>query len=211
VTINDVTCGSPTYCVAVGSYRDTDRRQEPLLLTQTSGVWAEQPITLPSNALAGPSGSPSDVSCASDVLCAAVGTYDVSGGPEGLVVDPSGAQWESGEAPLPGPFTYVGQIGGVSCTTDGSCTAVDAYGDEGSRSYEQYLSILTDSGGTWSVRAGPTPANSGPFTIDGLSCASADSCAAVGFFYNSAQRQRALLLSERAGVWYAWRRSCRRR
>jgi hypothetical protein len=83
VTINDVSCGSSSYCVAVGSYYDNDRLKQPLLLTQTSSGWVAQPITLPSDASIDANASLSHVSCNSESVCAAVGTYDVPGGRAG--------------------------------------------------------------------------------------------------------------------------------
>ena len=99
-----VSCGSPSYCVAVGRYytpnTDTDGA---LLLTWTGGSWQATQAPLPGNAGYSSYASLKSVSCPSASYCVAVGYYtDTSGLGEGLLLTWLGGSWSAAEAPLPG-------------------------------------------------------------------------------------------------------------
>src|SRR3954451_15030 len=77
VFLTSLSCASAGNCTAVGTYNDSSKNQQGLLLTQTAGVWATG-IKAPLPSGAAPqtgSGFLTSVSCASAGNCAAIGRY----------------------------------------------------------------------------------------------------------------------------------------
>jgi len=71
----------------------------------------------------------------------------------------------------------------VSCTAAMACTA----GGDYEKSRGPVISLAeTWNGSAWRVRATPNPARTVGDTFDGLSCATASACAAVGFYATAA-------------------------
>jgi hypothetical protein len=198
VVIDDATCGSPTFCVAVGSYFDNQSRQMPLLMTLSSGKWSSQPVVLPGGAAPAPGASLLHVSCSSASSCAAVGTYAPAITPGWKVVlvvsGGSGLPWTVEEAPLP-EFALVDQVGGISCSTDGFCTAIATYAQG-----ERALSI-SGFGSTWTDSPVPVPDGATHISLSGLSCISVSECAAVGEYTDPAGEPNPLVLSETGALW----------
>jgi hypothetical protein len=87
VVLNSVSCSSAGNCAAAGQYTDSSSHTQGLLLTESSGTWAtgvEAP--LPANAAANPDVGLNSLSCAAAGSCAAVGGYDDTSSPEGLLL-----------------------------------------------------------------------------------------------------------------------------
>jgi hypothetical protein len=204
-SLSSVSCASAGDCSAVGSYTDSSRHLQGLLLTQTGGAWAAGiEASLPANAGSNPGTDLRSVSCASPGNCSAVGYYvDSSGHTQGLLFTQAGGTWAPGvEASLPAnagsnPAT---DLRSVSCASAGYCTAVGVYVDS-SGNYSGLL--LTESNGVWASGVKPSlPANA---TIPGadlesVSCASTGICTAVGS-YETGRSTHGLLLSEAGGAW----------
>jgi hypothetical protein len=214
VSIYSVSCVSPGYCSAVGSYANNSAGADGLLLTETAGTWATGvDAALPSNAGAQHLAELNAVSCASAGDCAAVGTYvDGSDSPEGLLLTERAGAWATGvEAPLPANAVANSKVAlsQVSCASAGNCSAVGEYnmglGRDGAGSEGL---LLAETAGTWKtgVEAVP-PANAsngnvGPDVfLSAVSCASAGSCVAVGSYPKGSDNFQGLLLTETAGVW----------
>jgi hypothetical protein len=178
-----VSCPAVGECIAVGAQFQLGLAGavQPIAATETGGVWG------PAVALGLPAGvvnsGLSGVSCPTVGDCVAVG-----GGEGGLVaVTDSGGTWEPAVAVAlpPGAFTgndlvSVPQLQGVSCTAVGNCVAVGDW--EKSSSVRQRLPMeATETGGTWSQAAGlALPAGDVEGWLQGVSCADASSCVAVG-------------------------------
>ena len=206
VSLNSVSCASAGNCTTVGQYRDSSGNYRGLLLTETSGAWAQGvQATLPA-AATNPAVNLNSVSCASAGNCAAVGSYsDSSGNGQGLLLTETAGAWATGvEATLPAGTATNPRVGlfTVFCNSAGNCAAVGFYSDSSGNG--QGL-LLTATSGTWAQGVQATlPANAGsnPFVdLDGLSCPSAGNCTATGEYQDSSGNEQGLLLSETAGAW----------
>ena len=164
-------------------------------------------------------------SCPSAGNCTTVGTYtrrpleaaypwrfDEVGGQ--WVAATTGLELPSGAATTVdsrggGASPFLG-FSGLSCASAGNCTAVGGYVD---RHGDFQGGIFTESGNHWNqgIRA-PVPAGAGPNSdpmqllnpLTAVSCATADDCAAVGWFVKAGSgTQHGLLLAEHHGTWRA--------
>ena len=82
--LNGFECTSPGNCVAFSAYNDVDGGGQPLVITETGGVWArgvEAPLPPNATTIAGAQDANIyDMSCTGPGLCAAVGNYTDSAG-----------------------------------------------------------------------------------------------------------------------------------
>ena len=201
-----VSCGSPSYCVAVGGYYTPDTGA--LILTWTGGSWQATQPPLPGNAEDAASASLDGVSCPSASYCVAVGSYtDTSGLGEGLLLTWSGGSWSAAAAPLPdnvvGQGTDIehGELHAVSCASSSSCVAVGSYTDT-SRAFQGLL--LTMSKGSWTAAEAALPGNAAgnPYVqLKKLSCDSAAACVAEGTYQDASNKSDTLLLTWSGGSW----------
>jgi hypothetical protein len=205
--LNSISCVAPGECTTVGSYIDGSSHHEGLLLTETSGTWA-QGVTapLPANAAADPHVVIDSVSCPSAGECSAIGTYDDSlGDGQLLLLTESGGVWGPGiEASLPSDrlATQPPVPGDVSCGAAGECTAVGNYTT--SSDHTQGV-VLSQTSGTWlpAIKL-PLPANAAasPDSIAAsVSCAAAGSCSAVGSYTDSSGNTQGSLVDGSSGLW----------
>jgi hypothetical protein len=206
VFINSVSCPSAGNCSAVGGYTDNIGNRQGLLLSESSGTWAQ------GVELAPPAGASSDlrpniqsVSCPSAGNCSAVGRYaDSSGHFQGVLLTESSGLWAQGvEATLPAGANATPNvfINSVSCPSAGNCSAVGSYAD--SSSHGQGL-LLSESGGTWAAIEASPPANAGTnpnANVGSVSCPSAGNCSAIGTYEDSSSHFQGVFLSEDSGTW----------
>jgi hypothetical protein len=188
-----VSCPSPTACVAVGLYLNASSQTFPLLDSWNGSGWTDNPMPLPNNAGSAPT-SPQQltaVSCGSPVSCVAVGFYlDTGNHPYGLIETLSNGTWTPTEAPQPSNFRNTGSFANlreVSCPTPAFCVTDGFY----TTLVNSEVGMLdTFSGGRWSTSALPTPSNVTPNT--GLQsagrtvgCYSPVSCAMAGNYVDT--------------------------
>ena len=204
-----VSCGSPSYCVAVGRYYtpNTDT-YGALLLTWMGGSWQATQAPLPGNAEDPSYANLKSVSCPSASYCVAVGYYtDTSGLGEGLLLTWLGGSWSAAEAPLPGNVVGPGidlDHGGadaVSCASSTSCAAVGYYMDTSRVSQGLLLTMLK---GSWTAAEAALPGNAAgnPYVqLTELSCDSAAACVAEGTYQDASNRSDTLLLTWSGGSW----------
>ena len=211
---SSVSCWSAGNCVAVGDYDTAGGNDEPVLWTQTGGVWARGvEVRLPANATSKHQQVFLDsVSCPSAGNCTAVGGYfGKTRDAKALVMDETAGTWNAAaEAKLPANAkpTHNGDssvsLGPVSCASAGNCSAVGWYSAAGAG--RQGL-LVSESDGTWQtgVEADlPAGAAKDPWAdIAAISCASAGNCSAVGAYTGKAGRGPLVLLTESAGTWSA--------
>jgi hypothetical protein len=177
---NGVSCSSPTFCAAVGTERaldpfSPDSSGPGVLLANWNGaMWLFPPDTgLFPGELSHVNGlgrrELNGVSCVSSSFCVAVGAHGFSGLANApslpLVESWNGETW----SPVPSPEPARGvnspfKLQGVSCTSTDLCVAVGTGG-----------LIESWNGTAWSIVPSP---NSG--TLNGVWCASAKRCLAVG-------------------------------
>ena len=206
VILGSLSCSSAGNCTAVGTYDDSSRHQQGLLLTETSGTWAAGvEAAQPANPAGYPGPGFSSLSCASAGNCTAVGFYEDGSGTdanpiyEGLLLTETSGTWATGvAAPLPANAATRtdAEVSSVSCASAGNCTATGGYED--SSSIFQGL-LLTETSGTWAtgVEVSP-PANAAPDQgayTGPVSCASAGNCTSVGEYTDSSGNQQGLLLN----------------
>jgi hypothetical protein len=120
--------------VAFGDYEAVDNRYQRITdeaLSLTNGSWTVAEVPLPTD---DPGGQAVQVriSC-QPTFCAAVSPYETDGqGLSSVVFSDAGGSWTETELPTV-PNAHYGQDGGdngagaISCTQDGSCTAVGYY------------------------------------------------------------------------------------
>ena len=190
----DVSCTSPTACVAVGDYQSVTNSQT--LVEIWNGVsWtiAPSPNTSPTqdNFLSG-------VSCTSPTACVAVGNFS-NGTVQTLVETWNGASWTITPSPNTSP-TDSNYLSSVSCTSPTACVAVGYTGVGG---FYQAL-IETWNGATWTVT--PSPYTSFPtffptVFLTSVSCISPAACVAVGVVSSNGTAPQTLVETWNGASW----------
>jgi hypothetical protein len=177
--LSGVSCLSARSCTAVGRsfLRDQQIETKTLIETWDGAVWSIVPSPSPGTL----SSLLSGVSCISVTTCTAVGAYSNSGANQTLVESWDGAAWSVVPSPNVLGSDY---LNGVSCISASSCTAVGNFVT--SNSYGSVSQTLIESwdGTAWSVVPSPNVIGLVPSSLYGVSCISASSCTAVGFFVN---------------------------
>jgi uncharacterized protein YjbI with pentapeptide repeats len=120
--IGGLSCPSTTQCIAVGSYVNTNGRQEGLLLTRSGTTWKAAKAPLPAEAGTNPWVNLNTVSCPAVSRCTAGGGYENTASQAvGLLLFWSGKSWKADPAPA-----GVYMISGMSCPTLTRCVAVSS-------------------------------------------------------------------------------------
>jgi hypothetical protein len=189
--LSSVSCTSATRCIAAGAAGDD--REQSLAEAWNGKTWAIQPTP-------GPAGADSfltTVSCSSHTACAAVGaSRPLSGGSQPRLAEIwNGKAWAITHTPTPAGAERT-TLTGVSCVSRVLCVAIGFYGTHGNAGSLTLAEVW--NGTRWAVR--PTPSPSGPpnatSILNAVSCASATSCTAVGYF-QAAPDVDAVTLAER--------------
>ncbi len=204
VGFGSLSCASAGNCTAVGDYTDSAGHSQGFLLSETSGMWGTGvEASAPANAASNPEVDLQSVSCPSAGECSAIGEYtDSSEIEHALLLSETSGTWGTGvEAIMPANVTAGagGRLTGLSCSSAGNCVAVGHYAVGGSQ-YQGLL--LSETSGTWGAGVEATPPANADWSLflEGVSCASAGNCTAVGWYFDSEGHQ-GLLLSETSGVW----------
>jgi hypothetical protein len=206
--VSSVSCGAAGNCAAAGSYRGRHHRQG-FVVTERHGRWGKA-IEMPAlgTLYTGRGAAVSDVSCATAGYCLAVGSYADRGGHEqGFVAVEQNGRWRRAIA-VPGLASLggSGSVSSVSCASAGNCTAIGLYSDPGGL---LQLFAVSQRHGRWSKAAevpglgALNPAGNETYSVgvSQVSCASAGSCAAGGFYTDKAGNQQGFVASEQAGGW----------
>jgi len=176
--LTDVSCTTPTDCVAVGRYGGGPLQYKTLILRTVNGVsWSR--IRSPNP---GYEHFLEAVSCVSATECTAVGAMRLPNDPEPLF-DPDlrplvlrttdGTDWAWVPTDAYGEQSWLVD---VSCTSAVRCRAVGSAGNAGS----DHILLRTTNGTRWlrqSIPASPTRT-----TFKAIDCASNVRCTAVGYF-----------------------------
>lgn len=171
-TLTGVSCVSATFCEAVGYYVSATNAIQTLVETWNGTTWtltASPDHGTTTNVLSG-------VSCVSPTSCQAVGYYaSPSSVIQTLIESWNGSIWSVAASPNNGPGNN--SLTAVSCTSTTVCRAV-GWSTLGSGIGQTLVESL--SGTTWTVSPS---ANNGTGTnvLQGVACASASSCQAVGY------------------------------
>ena len=136
------------------------------------------------------------VSCSSDGNCAAGGYYkDSSGNPQALVVSEVAGVWGT-----PSEVGDDAEIDSVSCSSARNCAAGGQYRDGSGHSQAFVIDEVMGVWGTPNEVAG-TLNTGGDAWVRSVSCSSATSCVAGGFYTDGSGNAQAFVVSEAAGVW----------
>ena len=207
-----MSCGSAGSCSAAGSYTDGSGHSQPFVVSQHKGRWGRAEKVPGLAALsAGRNAEIDSVSCASAGSCSAGGLYATrSSGRtntsyQAFVVSQHKGRWGRAEK-VPGLAAL--NTGGratiysVSCASAGSCSAGGYYADAsgGAPAF-----VVSQHNGSWG-RARKVPGlaalNAEGFPeIDSVSCASAGSCSAGGFYTDDSGRYQVFVVSQHNGSW----------
>jgi len=173
-------CPSPTSCVAVGTY-EVSGLELPMAENWDAGQWSFQALPFPEQtveqmALTG-------VSCASSSACLSVGYERNTAGLRLPVAERSSGAgaWSLSPIALPSGAQEAG-LEGVSCFSSSECMAV-GLSVNGSGAERPYAALWRN--GSWSVEPPKSP-EAANVVLEGVSCASAQSCVAVGFSEDAA-------------------------
>lgn len=174
-----VSCVSPSACLAVGTYGNASGTSLPISEHWNGVAWT----LLSTAAPAGATGSELlGVSCASATDCDAVGGTTDSAGNQGALAEHwNGTGWTLSTVPTPTGGSSAG-LNGISCAAAQACIAVGSYVTSA-----QTRSVLAETwdGTRWRAQDAPNPAGQG-LTLASVSCVAADSCTAVGGYYDTA-------------------------
>jgi sugar lactone lactonase YvrE len=119
-------------------------------------------------------------SCTSSTACTEVGSYANGSGTVSLADAWNGIEWAT--QPTPGPSgAKATELHRVSCTGPSACTAVGSY----TNSSGAIVTLAERFDGTkWIPESPPNPNGAKESRLSGVSCTSASSCTAVGFYKN---------------------------
>ena len=191
-----IACTSTTDCLAVGQFGSGGGSGEaPWLATAESWNGQGWSLESPPDGRGSMGADLTSVSCSAS-SCAAVGYFsDQVGNEVPLAERWSGSTWLIQPTPvLTG--SPIGRLSSVSCASTVACTAVGAH--TGSAPVD----TLAESwdGTHWSLEATPTPTGSYGAFLTSVSCTSATTCVAVGY-YSTAGNGLPLAESWDGGTW----------
>ena len=214
VSLDALSCPSPSACIAAGSYTDRAIGGSPMVADWNSGTWSRGiELTLPFDQNSSRSSALSALSCSARTSCVAVGNY-INAIDEVLSITATerDGHWgvlrvippPSDLGAAPDEPSYAGAEGlallnDMSCTSATSCVAVGEYS---SARRGQVGLIATLAHGRWSERAAPVPNDAVANPLEALTSVSCRSglCVAVGY-YSAHNGTRPLVELETNGTW----------
>lgn len=210
LTVNSLSCGQVSNCVAVGSYDDDKGYAQSFVVNEVRGVWQRaRELVLPANAKGATQLSEvHSVSCWSAGNCSAVGSYldgtQPVGHSEGLIANEVRGTWtRAQEVKLPtdanaNPYVLLNQI---TCVK-GHCVGVGSY--TGTNGTTQGL-VVNGTGTTWSRAVSVTlPANANAYpgaNVSEVACVSTTNCTALGTYTDVNGHDEGFTITESNGSW----------
>jgi cutinase len=186
--ITQVTC-PVSECVAVGSYMDTTKAPEAMVLTESgTSSWSAVEPPLPGTSGTGQGSELIGFGCASASACTGWGMYDLTAGkPQVMTVTGSGMSWQSDDIANAASSVSADTYPYLACLSVDVCTALDPYDATPGL-------LITGSGSTWTTTTAPLPsdAQSTGARLSAIACSPAQ-CVSVGSYYNSADNEVGLL------------------
>ncbi len=208
-TVRSVSCPTAGNCTAGGYYRDSSGDFQTFVIDETNGSWGTA-IEVPGTAALNVGGDArvTSISCTSPGNCSGGGHYyDGSGLEQAFVVDETNGTWGTA-IEVPGIAALnaggIAEVESVSCTAAGTCGAGGYYVD-GSDSEQAF--VVNETAGSWGTAIevpGTATLNSGGAAgVSSVSCATADDCAAGGF-YSDAYGDGEAFVAASAAVGETW-------
>jgi len=199
--LRDLSCPSPSFCVAVGSYkRSVDGFYVPLVVTWNGATWSSQTVALPGTSTGLVHDPIYAVDCASATSCVAVGADSDGVGAQELVLELASGTWTSSVVAPPAGST--GGLYDVSCSA-AYCAAVGA----GQTASGQVPLVATRNGGPWTSAtlaqpvAGDTASSDA--VLEAVACTAATVCTAVGHYVTTDAKRLGMIQQQSAGGWTA--------
>ena len=221
-SVNSVSCGSAGNCAAGGNYADASGHQQAFVASEVNGAW-HQAIEVPGTGALNTGATAKNLgasvgplSCPSAGNCAAGGSYttDASGGQQAFVASEVNGIWHKaievpGTAALSTGTTAKNlgvSVNSVSCSSAGNCAAVGWYtaasgwlrafvASEVNGNWHKAVEVP----GTAALSAGTLNTGTGATAV---SCPSAGTCAAGGFYSDGSGHDQAFVASEANGTWH---------
>jgi hypothetical protein len=199
-TVTWVSCALAGNCAAVGYYKDGHGHQQAFVVSKTNGTWARA-IEVPGLAALNKGGNAvvTSVSCRSAGSCAAGGQYaDARRHEQAFVVSETGGTWGTARQ-VPGSAALNTGGGAIvdsmSCASVGNCAAGGFYRD--GHGHQQAM-VVSETDGTWG-RAIEVPGSAalntgGSAAVTSVSCASARTCSAGGYYIDAHVREQAFVV-----------------
>jgi hypothetical protein len=172
-TVSSVSCSSANFCEAVGV---------DSAFVWDGSAWAAQTIPDPAA-----SGNLQGVSCTSRKFCEAVGEYNDNPNVVPVAVAWNGSAWTSQVAPNPAKNTFA-HMNAVSCASASSCEAGGFFELQVTAGDQKALAEDWN-GDAWQLQRAVKPPGATYNVLNGISCASATYCEAVGVHFDSAGNQ----------------------
>jgi hypothetical protein len=192
--LSGVSCTSPSACTAVGGYTNQAGTGVTLAERWDGTSWTIQPTPNPTSVSAAGLNA---VSCSSASACTAVGGYDTTGVTDVTLAERwDGTSWTIQTTPNSAGNGNL--LNGVSCASATACTAV------GQVTSGLITSTLAErwNGIAWTIQPTPNPAGAKDFSVfQGVSCASASACTAVGWYSDTQGRDFTEAQRWGGGVW----------
>jgi hypothetical protein len=173
--LTDVSCLSPSFCVAVGSYRDLAGNQQAVVVSGAGATWTASEVVLPGNAAeVGQEAHLTGVSCQSGT-CTAVGQYSTRRGSVGMLVVGRGPKWHA--RPLLRTIAGLDPTT-IACARGNECVAIAA-------ATYPIESMLLGERGTWTDVSLSPPAGGRAASAVSLACPAPGACISVGTYFDA--------------------------
>ena len=177
-------------CVAIGAYAASRGVSEGLAEMWDGANWTlmkTAPVPAAGTMLAG-------VSCYAVRDCVAAGN-DLNSNTDAWLTLAEvwhGSAWKAQQTPQ-ATGSIVDDLQGVSCTSKSECTAVGYY-INGNGVGDSLGATLAEAwnGSAWAIAPTPNPGGLDVGDLESVSCASANACTAVGYFYRDSGNDKTL-------------------
>ena len=205
-----LSCSSVGNCAAAGNYAGRSGNSQVFVVSERHGRWGKAEEAPGLKAMNKGDAELESVSCAPSGSCSAGGTYtNRRGNSEAFVVSRRNGTWGQAEQ-VPGSAALNtggdAQVSSLSCPSAGGCAAGGQYslpGNQNGQPYEAF--VVSQRNGRWG-KAERVPGLAALDTgreseVDSVSCASAASCTAAGYYTGRSGSSSAFVVSQRNGTW----------
>ncbi len=205
--VNSISCATAGSCAAGGNYTNGSSHEQAFVANEKNGVWLKAVEVPGSAALNLGDARVSSISCATADSCAAGGYYyNGSSHSQAFVVNEKQGVWRKAvEVPGSAALNIGGSayVNSISCATAGSCAAGGSYTD-GSGHGQAF--VANENNGVWG-KAIAVPGSAalnlgGNARLSSISCATAGSCAASGYYGDGSGHRQAFVVNAKNGVWH---------
>lgn len=194
-SLSAVSCFSPSFCEAVGYYKNSSGVFFSLTEVWNGVEWKAQSTPEPTGTL---NSLLAGVSCTSSTACSAVGYYEsASGAILSLAERWNGSEWKVQTTPNPAGAKET-EPSGVSCTASNACTLAGTYENSAGVALPFAESW---NGSEWSVQTMPTATGATQTRLWDVSCTSATACTATGSYRNSSAAEMPLAVRWNGTEW----------